>query len=336
MESLLDCIREIETDVRLSEGNVERLRTFFQDNGRIEPISPTCPICYEDCIYSLPEVKNSKYTHLFCCSKIVCDTCVGKFQSKTCPFCNYSMINLLMLRIQDRTAYQQKLVAGVLRGDAHSAFTLGQLIQKHHEPLAKRMLRAAAASKFQPAMLREALCALRTLVAGLTPARIFACLLRNEEPLEDGFRREIIPLLKHILPCETVSDVVEKLAEKEPHSRMLAIENGIGVGCDYCSHHSATYACPCGKTVYCNQTCQARHWNMHDCTKTRVQLVGLSAQVYNGKVGQRTEYRERSQRYVVNVCMGDDDDTVKRILVKPANAFVLLSLIHISEPTRPY
>ena len=62
---------------------------------------------------------------------------------------------------------------------------------------------------------------------------------------------------------------------------------------------------------------------MHDCTKTRVQLVGLSAQVYNGKVGQRTEYRERSQRYVVNVCMGDDDDTVKRILVKPANAFVL-------------
>ena len=123
-------------------------------------------------------------------------------------------------------------------------------------------------------------------------------------------------MLKQLEPCEEVADLVEKASAMDKEMRNIAIRNGVGVRCDYCACLSGTYACPCYKAAYCNQKCQAAHWNVHACDKKQVQLVGLSDTRYNGEVADRLRYNRKKRRYVV--LLGE-----REVLVDPLKTYVL-------------
>lgn len=307
-------------DKRLPDEVLKRLRDYLR-TARLRPIPKTCPICYEDCIYSLPE-NDSKYTHLFCCSKSVCDVCMSKMQRTTCPFCNQSIIDIVIGRNEATKSYRNCLIAGVFRNDVHSMFSLSLVLEKKYPDIAKKLLRVTAAVQFQPAMFRLALMEFQQIVSEVTPSRMLAAIMQDKSPTEDAFKHRLVPMLKKIIPCNAISDSVEKLAEKEPVIRDIAIANGIPVKCNFCRNHCAKYMCACQKVVYCNQMCQARHWNYHHCDSEKVQLVGLSTRKFNGMIGKRTKFVEKSSRYAVEVVM-EEDSTSKTILVKPENTFVI-------------
>ena len=111
-------------------------------------------------------------------------------------------------------------------------------------------------------------------------------------------------------------DLVEQASKVDENIRGLAIEHGVCVACDYCASPAATYACPCKKTAYCNQRCQAAHWNTHACDKKMVQLVGLSTARYNGMRAERVRYNRKRNRYVVLL-----ED--REVLIDPLKTYVL-------------
>lgn len=218
------------------------------------PYPETCSICFEACIYSVPEVTSSKYTHMVCCSKRICDECAGKMHRTACPFCNQSMMDVIL---SSPTSLRERLASGVCRGDPDSIYGLHTLTRESDKDLSDRLVHAAAKMHYQPAMLRVALDELGKVIEELTPEQLLRCLLRDESPTRSKFVSRVLPLMKKVYPCPTISNAVDKMAEKEDWARQMAIDHGIGVKCDYCGNASAVHRCACCKTVYCNQTCQA-------------------------------------------------------------------------------
>lgn len=283
-------------------------------------VESTCLICYEDVLYTTPDPDSRKYTHLMCCSKRICDGCSRKMRRRgACPFCNQNVLDML-LEQEDQERKEQIIIgmytAGVSRGDADSYFSLACFTSQKHENLSDRIVQALIRIKFQPAMFRFAIKKMHQHTSRVSSIDILMGVLSDQSPIVETFR-EVAPILAQLEPNKLIADTIESAGKIDEKIRQIAMEHGINVTCDYCASSASTYACPCGKSMYCNQRCQAAHWNAHACDKKKIQLVGLSKAEYNGMCAERVRYNRKKRRYVVRLEEG------REVLIDPLKTYVL-------------
>ena len=314
MDDILSSVRENHPP---TVEQVQRVEKTLEHTSLVA-LDASCPICYEDVIYSTPDPESNRYTHLPCCSKRICDRCAKKSAAGTCrdacPFCNQNVLE--MVKEKGRGIMVDLYIAGITRGDPDSYFTFASLINETYPALSERLYQALANIKFQPAMIRLALKTMREHTSELSSLDLFMGILHEESPILRIFQNDMMPILTQLEPSKIVAELVESAGELDDNIRIMAIQHGISVVCDYCAAPAGTYACSCGKAAYCNQKCQAAHWNVHDCEKKAIQLVGLSTQRYNGMTAERVRYNRKKRRYVVLL-------EGREVLIDPLKIYVL-------------
>lgn len=315
MDDILSDIRENHSP---TAAHLRQVETVLATSSPL-PLEVNCPICYEDVIYSTPDPESNRYTHLMCCSKRICDKCAKKTamaRRGACPFCNQNVVEMIQEQDDAQTILIDMFISGIARRDPDSYFTFAGLINKTHPALADRLYRALSEIKFQPAMIRLAMKKMQKHTSELSSLDLFMGILREESPILRIFQNDMVPILTQLEPNKLVAELVESAGGVDGDIRIMAIRHGIGVACDYCAAPAGTYACPCGKAAYCNQKCQAAHWNAHGCEKKAIQLVGLSTQRYNGATAERVRYNRKKKRYIVLL-------EGREVLIDPLKAYVL-------------
>ena len=295
--------------------------------ARKGPRNDPCPICFEEKrLVSFPDNDDQPYTHLVCCSKHICDDCMENISSSRCPFCNQEVGDLLRIDqthpSRAMTRLRDMVVAGTLRNDEDSMYTLSNIVVVYDSPLAEALMRAAARRQFQPAILAMATLATNKIVENKLE-NFFPSMIRNGgRPDMHGamFRREALPWMRRVYPCQELSSIVEKMCAIDKEIREVAVKHRLVMRCAFCRAHNASHACACGKVSYCGPACQARHWEDHACPCEAVQLVGLASRAYNGASGARVAYVEKKGRYKIRV---GEESSARCILVRPENVHVL-------------
>ena len=312
-------MNDILTDVRENHpptaAHLRQVETILETSSPL-PLEVNCLICYEDVIYSTPDPESNRYTHLMCCSKRICDGCAKKAVALrgVCPFCNQSVLDII--KEQGPSKIIDLYIAGIARRDPDSYFTFASLIGETHPALTNRLYQALAEIQFQPAMIRLAMKKMQKHTLELSSMDLFLGMLREESPILRIFQNDMVPILTQLEPSKLVAELVESASAVDEDIRIMAIRHGIGVACDYCAAPAGTYACPCNNAAYCNQKCQAAHWNTHGCEKKAIQLVGLSARRYNGMTAERVRYNRKKKLYIVLL-------EGREVLIDPLKAYVL-------------